>query len=217
MRDLAVRTSESFESKSDVSQEFLREIILKACKRCWKIDKLRRPLMVEFEPIENSYVLEKMNGVHGRTRNAEKMEFNLSTKPDNWKPFLKAQFAHEYGHTVFIDPLGLKYESNIENWRHVLLEAHGQHFAEKVYPEIRPAWRTKFTENELSEKWPKIKPKMGTKIFTESIFKSGEFHPWLGYSLAYYIGQELLKQHNLDELPALEKEKIIEAGDQIFK
>lgn len=57
---------------------------------------------------------------------------------------------------------------------------------------------------------------MSTEIFTNSIFNSDEFHPWLGYSLAYYIGKELIKKNELSEFSELEKEDVVEAGNKLF-
>ncbi|MEF8880628.1 MAG: DUF2268 domain-containing putative Zn-dependent protease [Candidatus Nanohaloarchaea archaeon] len=157
-----------------------------------------------------------MHGIHGLTRNPENIEFNISTETSDWRKFLKSQFTHEYAHTVFMAPLGLKYESNIENWQHIMLEAHGQIFAEQAYPDIRPNWRTIFSEKEISEEWSEIRNILGTKIFTESIFNSDEFHPWFGYSLSFKIGQKLLEEHELEDFPELEKEDVVEAGNKLF-
>lgn len=129
MRNLEVKTTNEFISNSDLAIESLKEIIDDTARRASKIDEIDRPLEVKFDWADSKFVKEKMNGVHGLTRNPEKIEFKLSTETSNWKPFLKSQFAHELAHTIFMAPLDLKYESNIENWRHVLLEAHGQLFA----------------------------------------------------------------------------------------
>lgn len=216
IRELEICNTEEFREKSKQDIEKIKSILEEAARKSHEIDSIDRPLEVEIEWASNSFVIDNMHGVHGLTRNPEKIEFNISTESSEWKPFLKSQFAHEYGHTVFMAPLGLEYESNIENWRHVMLEAHGQIFAEKAYPEIEPEWRTKFTKEQISEKWPKMKELLGEKIFSESIFKSEKFHPWLGYSLSYYIGKELATEHDLKDFPELEKDDVVQAGNKLF-
>ncbi|MFB6100212.1 MAG: DUF2268 domain-containing putative Zn-dependent protease, partial [Candidatus Nanohalobium sp.] len=158
---------------------------------------------MEIDRTEKEFYVENKNGVHGRTRSAEKIEMYLNTSVDGWQEMLKTQFSHEYGHTYFSLITGLKYESDIENWRHFLLEAHGQHFSEKVYPEIEVDWRTRISREEASEKWPEIRPEMGEKLSTTRIVGSRDYPVYFGYSLSYYIGTELLKKHELDELPYL--------------
>lgn len=217
MREIKVCTTVAFEENSNVALKELKGIIDGSAEKSRDIDSIDRCLEVKFDWAENNFVIDKMNGVHGLTRNPEKIEFNISTKASNWREFLKSQFAHEYAHTVFMAPLDLKYESNIENWRHIMLEAHGQIFAEKAYPEIDPEWRIKFSKQEISEKWPEIREILGTEIFTESIFNSDKHHPWFGYSLAYRIGQKLLEKYEITDFHELEKEDVIKTGDQLFK
>ena len=216
MRELKLSYTEDFRNSFGKDFSILEELINHALENSYELDPIDTSLEVEFDSVKNKFVIENMHGVHGLTRNSERIEFDLSSEPEDWEEYFKSQFAHEYAHTIFMSYENLKYESNIENWKHILLEAHGQHFAKKAYPEINPEWRTKFSKKEIEEKWPEIREKLNTKIFTESIFNSEELHPWFGYSIAYYIGQELLQDNDLNTLPKLEKEDVINSGDKTF-
>lgn len=217
MKNVKLKYTDDFKEEFGEDLEVLEKLVNQALKISHELDKLNRPLEIEFDNVENKFVLEKMHGVHGLTRNPEKIEFNLSSEPEDWKSFFKSQLAHEYAHTVFMSYEDLEYESNIENWKHILLEAHGQLFAQKAFPDLIPEWRTKFSRTEIGESWPEIRKKLDIKIFTESIFNSEDYHPWFGYSLSYHIGEELIENSELKEIPHLKKEDVIRAGDRIFK
>lgn len=217
MRELEITYTEDFKESFGDDFEILEKLVDEVLEKSHRLDKIDRPLNIEFDVSEKDFVTEKMHGVHGLTRNPERIEFNLSSRPDDWKTFFKSQLAHEYAHTVFMSYEDLEYESNIENWKHILLEAHGQLFAQKVFSDVRPEWRTKFSRTEIRKEWAEIRKKLDIKIFTESIFNSEDYHPWFGYSLSFYIGKELIEKNDLKDFPLLKKEDVIEAGDQIFE
>lgn len=215
MRELKIEFSETFRENSSKVKK-TEEIVKKTESRCEELQEVDEDLVVGVDWTGKEFYVENKNGVHGRARSASKIEIKLNTSVEGWQEVLRSQLAHEYGHTYFFHVTGFRYESDIENWRHFLLEAHGQHFSEKVYPEIEVSWRTKISKEEATEKWPEIRPKMGEKISSTKIVGSRDYPVYFSYSLSYYIGTELLKKHRLDELPYLDKEEVIRAGDETF-
>lgn len=215
-RGLSIEFSDEFR-ENNIEAEEVRRTIFEAEKRAEEISSTEKDLKIELSWTESDFVVENMHGVHGRTLSSTEIEYNLNTDTEEWRRFLKSQHTHEYAHTIFFVEKGLDYHSNIENWRHVLLEAHSQIFAEKSYPEIRPEWRTKFSEKELAEKWFELRSLMEKKLSDESIFHAERYHSWLGYSLSYYIGRKLMGDHEVEEFPGLEKEDVVEAGNKLFE
>jgi hypothetical protein len=215
MRNLDLEFSEEFREKSDDIEgvESTLELIE---DRCEELQKMDRGLKIDVDWTEKDFFIKNKNGVHGRTKSREKIEILLNTDIEDWKDMLKNQFTHEYGHTYFFEVTGFKYESNIENWRHLLLEAHGQHFSEKAYPEINAYWRENVSRQNIAERWSDLRPLLSEKIFSSKIVGSRDYPLFFGYSMAYYIGEDLIKEHKLKRFPKLEKQHVIESGDQIF-
>ena len=208
-------SSEDFREKhGDNSQ--VEALVEEAEERSEEIDLIDEELEVETDWTESEFIVSKMKGVRGRTESATKIKLWINTETEEWKQALKSQFPHEDAHTVFFYRRGLDIDSNIENWRHILLEAHSQHFSEKAYPRFDAPWRTKFSEKEISESWTEIERLMDVKVFEEAFFDPDERPPWLPYSVSYRIGSELLKHHMITELPDLGEEEVAEAGNRLF-
>lgn len=164
----------------------------------------------------DQYTKQKLNGVYGFTHSQERFEINFNSNVEGWEDQLKASVAHEYAHTVFFNTVprqDLKY-----NWQHILMEAHSQLFAEKIFPDIEIPWREKYSLEELRDYWPKIKETLKQEIGDESqLFFGGKHFPeWLGYSLSYRLGKELMKEHDLEDIPELKHSDILETGEKLL-
>lgn len=172
-------------------------------------------LEVELGWTGDEYTIEKLGGVSGFTHSPTRIELNFNTKPGDWKEFMKAATAHEYAHTLFFEEHG---EDIVFNWQDVLFEAHSQHFAEKVFPNIEVPWREKHTEKELAENWESLKEVLNKEIDPDRSLMYGKngFPEWIGYSLAYRIGEKLLETNELESLPELKRSDVLEAGDELF-
>lgn len=164
------------------------------------------------------FVKKRMSGVTGFTESAREINLQVITESTEWKKKIKALASHEYGHSLFFELRGhneIKYR-----WERVLLEAHGQNFAEKVFPQIDVDMRKHVSRKELSKIWNEIKENWLSEKNpgrSDPFFHPfGELPTWTGYSLSYYIGQKLLEEYDLEDFPQLEKQDVIEAGDELF-
>jgi len=158
--------SDGFEKNSECKDR-VKEILFNTLERCKELQQTKDPLLVDFDWTEKDFTLKESDGVHGRTISSEKIEIEINTEVEGWQDRLRNQFSHEYAHKYFFEVTGFKYESDIENWRHILLEAHGEHFSQKAYPEINAYWRTHIPKKKISKKWAEIKPLMNQNIFSE--------------------------------------------------
>lgn len=166
-----------------------------------------------------NFVVEKMGGSTGKAINSCWLQLKFNSNADNWKVNLKSTTIHEYVHTWFFEK---KDGRSKIMWPHIIEEALTQHYSKELVPEANHKKSLKFSKDEIAEYWPQIKEKeiekTGTDYYKPLFINQGnaEYPNWLGYSLSYLIGQELLKEHRPEDFPELEKEDVIEAGDQIF-
>ena len=215
-RELEIIFQDKFRNYSDKLEE-VENIIRKSEELSQNFETVDFDSTVQITWNSSRFVNENMGGAHGKTLRPDLIEFKLNTRVEKWKKFLKSQYIHEYSHTIFTKRVGFEYETNIVNWRHILLEAHGQLFSEKVFPDFKAEWRTKHSKEEISENWNKYRDLMGEKIKSHSILNYEFYPPWLGYSLAYHIGNQLLNNGNsLKNLPELGKSDVINAGNEVF-
>ena len=169
----------------------------------------------------SDFVVNKMKGTSGKSYGPDRIRILFNSNAENWEKNIQGSAVHEYTHSWFYEKIGGLVE---EEWRYILDEALTQNMTEKLVPEAEEPWRTKFSKEEIAEYWPKIKEEELDKKregWPDPLFISrddkGEYPNWLGYSLAYQIGKELLKEYTPEEIIKLRKEDVIEVGDRIFR
>jgi len=171
---------------------------------------------------EEEFVLESMDGAAGRAFGSETIRVRFNTGPDDWIPALKATAAHEFAHAWHYEQRGGMSESL---WEYVLDEAITQNFAEQVYPEYETPWRRKHSREMAANFWPQIKEKELDRKMNEISWPhplyidrsgDGEYPNWLGYSMSYLLGKELLESRELEEMPGVSRQELVDAGDRLF-
>jgi len=168
---------------------------------------------------EDPFTLEKMNGVSGKTYSSTYFRIYFNTKAEGWKKSIKGTAIHEYGHTYFYEMIDKDYADVL--WQYILDEALTQNLTEALAPEAPEPWRTEHSENKISEHWPEIKNNLNRDVnhpdpLYISKSENNSYPNWLGYSLSYIIGKRLLKEHELEEFPGLNKTDVVKAGDRLF-
>jgi len=161
-----------------------------------------------------------LGGVSGETFEDGKVDIRFNSEVDGWKENLRRTMAHEYAHTHFfqIKPRN----SNDELWKVILGEAQATNLAEKCFPNAEPPTISAVTQEELREYWSKVKNLMeeemgwNNRVFFSDFYNS-EIPMYYGYSLAFRIGRELLKEYCLEEFADLGKVDVINTGDGLFK
>lgn len=135
-------------------------------------------------------------------RHPEEMNLHFNTQVDDWKDRLKQITAQAYAKSWFLE--------NVEpelHWQEMLMLGHSLGFAEKVTGE-KPHLNDR---SEVDEAWPELKEELSRP--------AEEMDPDMmryGFSTAYFLAQELMKQHDLEEFPGLKRSDVINAGDKIF-
>lgn len=193
-----------------------RKLVEEALKASKTFQEKEKDLKVSLAWIEDDFTKERLKGVFARALSRDEIEINFNSDAEDWENGMLIFSAHEYAHTIFYEQKGIEAEGLEFNWQHILLEAHSQHFSEKVYPEKEAPWRKSVNREEFSEKWPEIKDRFSKEIAQEPIIDCEELPLFFGYSLAYRIGEKLLEKHELEEFAGLERSDLIYAGDNLF-
>lgn len=209
MTQLKPETEELEEAK-----EIVQEGVTMASKHLPKDEEVK----IGFGWTEDPFALENMSGVAGKSFGSGYFVLSFNTEPSDWRNSLLAQSVHEYGHTWFYEQIENDYAKIL--WRYILDEALTQNLAKKLVPEFDSPWRKKHSRKDISEYWPEIKQNLGREVNHPDklyINQSENGYPnWLGYSLSYLIGQELLEEHKLEDFPNLKKNDVIQIGDKLF-
>lgn len=161
-----------------------------------------------------------MNGASGLGWNSQYFEIKFNTEIDGWKTALLGTSVHEFAHAYFAEKKNLDEHSEKPIWTYIIEEGLTQNLTEKLVPEAPEPWRYEHSIDEIATYWPEIKEELERQYsYPDELYldQDEENYPnWLGYSLSYQLGQKLLEAHELKEFPELEKEDIVEAGNQIF-
>lgn len=173
---------------------------------------------------EQDFVIENMDGTYGRAHSSSFFVINFNTSAKKWKTAIKTTAVHEYAHTWYYENRFNSEGRNNKIWQYVIDEALTQNFAEKLFSDYTPDHRVKHEKEEIAKYWPEIRDnelKRDTNEvnwpYTLYINKGDEGFPnWLGYSMSYLLGKELLKKHDLKDFPDISKKQLIKAGNNIF-
>ncbi|MFB6100801.1 MAG: DUF2268 domain-containing putative Zn-dependent protease [Candidatus Nanohalobium sp.] len=166
---------------------------------------------------EDSDFIQEVDGATGRCHSPRKIELYFNSEISGWKKSLKSTTAHEFAHAWFHEQKETDFENLMFVWQQVLMDAHAQLFAEKITDYIDPVSKTASKE-EIKNNWDEIREQM-SKEFGEAediFYGNGDYPRWLGYTVAYRIGEKLLEEHDLEEFPELKRSDVLEAGDALF-
>lgn len=211
MTDFQVNTGKDEIGKAE---ELVQEAIEKVSEKLSKDDEL----YVDVGWTSQEFVIEEMGGTTGKAFSSNWCRIQFNSEGENWKEHIKESAVHEYTHTWFYEQIDGRCD---KIWRYVIDEALTQLMVEEVLPDSQEPMKNKFSREEISEYWEKIKEKELEKDTSEpsTLYRNHSdegFPNWLGYSLSYLIGQELLKEYNLQEFPELEKKDVIRIGNKLF-
>lgn len=131
----------------------------------------------------------------------EEARINVGTG-ESWKENLKTTVAQAYAQSWFME-----YKSNSYHWEDILMLGHSLCFAENITestPEVDP-------KEEVTEQWPMLRDEIQLST-VEEIEELSHY----GFSLAYYLAQELEEVHDMKNFPELTMSDVLDAGDRIF-
>lgn len=197
-----------------------REIVGTALTEAEKELPMEQEVIIELAWTESEFTVEQMGGSSGFAKYPNIISLNFNTSAETWRESLRSSIFHEYAHTWDYEKRGQKWETR---WEYILGEALTQHFA-RQNAEYESPWRTKYNREEIGEYWPQIRDEELDQEYqndggNDPLFinkAEGGYPNWLGYTLSYQIGEQLLKKHSLEELPELDKNDVIEAGNKLY-
>lgn len=131
----------------------------------------------------------------------EEARINITTE-EGWKDQLKATTSQAYAQSWF-----LEYKSNSYHWEELLTLGHSLRLAENITgekPELDP-------KEGVAENWNVLREELQLSLVEET--EEISHH---GFSLAYYLAEELEEAHSLEKFPELVMSDILDAGDRIF-
>ncbi len=208
-------------SDDKVPQE-AREIVEDSLVQAQEKLPIKQKIVLDLDWSEYEFMIEKMGGASGIAKYPDIINIGLNTSSDCWKSSLQASVLHEYAHIWDYEQRGQQWE---KHWEYILGEALTQHFTEQN-AEYESPWRKKHSKEIIAEYWSQIRDTELDKDMEDVDFRgeeslfvnegNGKYPNWLGYSLSYQIGEQLLINNNLEDFPEVEKEEIIEAGNELY-
>jgi uncharacterized protein YjaZ len=131
----------------------------------------------------------------------------------------KSTTVHEYAHVWGYEHRG---RESRKKWEYILEEAFTQHTAKQLVPEYQSPWWTKHGTQTVAAYWEQVKEDELDQDSEEAgplfINPDDEGYPHgLGYSLSFQLGQELLGEHELSDVPTVCKSELVRAGDNLYQ
>jgi len=202
--------------------EEAKEVVRRGVKKVEDFFPKKTDVKIGFGWTERDFIKKNMNGASGLTLSAEYFEIDFNSNVENWKTSILGTSVHEYAHTYFYEAKAMDAEDSMPMWMYILSEALTLNTTEKLVPESPEPWRTEHSKEDITEYWKQIKEEELERPYEypDPLFidKSEDGYPnWLGYSLAYLIGKQLLEEgHKLEEFPDLSEKDVINTGDKLF-
>lgn len=177
-----------------------------------------RDVTVELGWDGHEFVVESLDGAMGFTSPPNRVELGFNTGASEWQNSLASTTVHEYAHVYGYERRGGESETK---WQYVLEEAFTQHVARRLVPEYESPWWTGFDREAVAEHWDAVREEFddpnedGERLYVDA---STDGYPLgFGYSLSYQVGEVLLRDHELTELPTLDRDALVDAGEELYR
>lgn len=170
------------------------------------------------------FIEEEMGGATGGNFGPTSI-LAYSPDADGWADELETATAHEYAHGTYIEQAREVGQGGgtYRKWQQVLLEAHGMHIADEM-TESDPPWRDAVDDDYLIDRQEDIydeleQPAVWTDDDDEGMpffGGGGDWKRWTGYTLAWRLGEQLLKENDLADLPSMTYDETRDAVDELL-
>ncbi len=172
--------------------------LLEAIKKVfYKIEEVipSEDIYVYVFPTLSEFVIKSMGGVGGFS--SWKNTILLDVYPtNNWKKQFEIMLAHEVAHAV--SPFCHKL-SNLRSW--LVFEGIAEHFRERFIGGKKSPWTSAISRRDSKKIFDELIPLLDSDnqdIYTGLFFGSKKYPLWAGYTIAYYLIEDYLK--NLKEV-----------------
>jgi uncharacterized protein YjaZ len=174
---------------------------------------------------DEPFIEEEMGGATGGNFGSTSIVC-YSPEADGWADELETATAHEYAHGTYIEQARDhgQGDDTYRKWQQVLLEAHGMHIADRM-TDSDPPWRDAVDDTYLTERKEDIHEEMEQPaVWTDEDEEGmpffgggGDWQRWTGYTLAWRLGEQLLEEDELADLPAMTYEETRDAVDDLLE
>jgi hypothetical protein len=127
----------------------------------------------------------------------------FNTDNDDWQNQVRGAVARGYAQSWFLENVQPEF-----HWQELLMLGHSLHFSEKV-----TGTETVVDEkSSISNLWKDMRDNL-------SLPKEEVNHELVrhGFSTSYYLVEQLLENHEMEELPDLNRSEVIKAGNKVFE
>lgn len=166
----------------------------------------------------DEFVVVSLDGAMGFTSPPNRVELEFNTAAPAWRDALASTTVHEYAHVWTYDRRGGESE---DMWEYVLEEAFTQHVAKRLVPEYESPWWTGFDRESVAEHWDDVREELGDpsqdgdRLYVDA---GADGYPLgLGYSLSFQVGERLLCEHDLTDVPTLDRDALVDAGEALYR
>lgn len=144
-------------------------------------------------PCFDNFTIDKMNGVGGFCPKKDIIFLFLNLNGNGWESALKDSLIHEFAHAVSDYYLG---GEDFNLGEGMVFDGLSENFRKRNFG------GSDFLVNAVSEEeckihFKKLKNKLNSKdlnFYREVFYGTGNYPPWLGYSLGYYLIKNYLKK-----------------------
>jgi uncharacterized protein YjaZ len=194
----------------------VRPVLRKSVEECNRVLPLKKPIMINLAKSFEKFVIQKMDGGHGRTVDMGNIELFVSTEAKNWKQSVRSTIAHEFNHAARLQYTRKSWEG-FKVIDTIASEGLAQCFAEQVTGYKAP-YSHAISEKKARAVWRNIKPLLGKadhEIYkTIFLLDSKKFPHWSGYTVSYMIVKKKVEELGLpwEKLMRMDSRSIVGKG-----
>lgn len=189
--------------------------VIETCRIIEEVDNLS----VELGWTSEDFILEELDGCQAFAKSGDTLKIGFNTSEKGWKDALKFSTATGYGKALYLGSKDYKNQDIDFIWEKVLFEGFSLVFANEALGNITETspFSLEYGEKEKTEEVWRVfsdnleKSMRDTEDLDEEIFEGRNFE-----IIGYKICKELAKDYSLDEIPELNKVRLIEAGERLF-
>jgi len=179
----------------------ISDIMTDTLEKSFKTIAIRGKIQIYVLPFCNELASNDLEGVNAFPLEGNVLYLFIDINNPLWKKSLKETIPHEYAH--------LTYTSNF-NWNSILdgivNEGLAEHFREKVVGGDIAPWSKAIDKKTAIKHLKELPESTINKFIDESnvdlyvsyFFGTGELQEWYGYSLGYWLIEEVVSKTNLD-------------------
>lgn len=214
-REFLISVKEKFEKNDREELQEATDAAEEALSRVGKDLPKEKEVDLEIAWTEDPNIAEHMGGAVPHCESDSKIKITVNPNVEKWQISVLNAAVHGYAHAFYYE--NAEFE-NYRTWNLILEEAFALLVEEWMITEYEHAWwRQKFSKDDINKYWLEIKEDLDKKRTTKN---DPQYLTENGvnalYPLCYMIGEELFKEHHIEDFHKIEKTDVLEAGNKLF-